>query len=96
MSVLGFTLPLIKAVAVVADRLMVAEAEAIRRWLMVWGGRWLSPPCDGSSLRPDLVRCLPRDLMNDTAVVDVRFSEAVEGIFIVRDLFGVDVEAGEI
>jgi len=68
---------------------MVMEAEAIRRWSMTWGDRWLS----ASSLCPGLVKRLPRDLINDAAVVDDRFSEAAEGMFIVWDLFGVEGEA---
>jgi len=82
-------------VAVVADRLMVVEADAIRPWSMTWGGRWpsvlslrdCSPGC------PGLVKRLLRDLINDAAVVDDRFSEAAEGMFIVWDLFGAEGEA---
>ena len=49
----------------------------------------MPPSCDSSPERPDLVKCLPRDLINDAAAVDDRFSEAAEGMFIVWDLFGV-------
>ena len=74
---------------------MVMEAEAIRRWLMTRGGRRLSVSSlgDGSAGCLDLVKCMPRDLTNDAAVVDDRFSEATEGMFIVWDLFGVEGEA---
>ena len=74
---------------------MVMEADAIRRWLMTWGGRWLSVSSfrDRSPGCPDLVERLLRDLINVAAVVDDRFSEAVEGMFIVWDLFGVEGEA---
>lgn len=72
---------------------MVAEAEAMRRWLVTRWGRWLSSSCDRSFECSDLVKRLPRDLMNEAAVVDDRFSEAAEGIFIVCDLFRVEDEA---
>jgi len=71
---------------------MVMEAEAIRRWFVTRGGRWLSS-CDDSPECPESVKRLPCDLMNDAAVVDDRLSEAVEGMFIVWDLFGAEGEA---
>lgn len=79
--------------ALVADRLTVMGEEAIRRWLIAGGDRWASSSSDGSFEGPDSVKFLLRDLMNDAAVVDVRFSEATEGMLIVCDLFGVEDEA---
>ena len=67
----------------------------MRRWLMTWGGRWLSSH-DDSLECPDLVKRLPCDLINDAAVVDDRFSEAADGMFIVWDLFGIEGEAEDI
>lgn len=40
-----------------------------------------------------MVKYFPRDLMNDAAVVDDRFSEATVGMLIVCDLLGVVDEA---
>jgi len=76
----------------VAHRLRVAGAEEIRRWSAAGGGRRLSSSCDGFDC-PTLVKSLPRDLMNDAAAVDDRFSEATVGMLIVCDLFGVEDEA---
>lgn len=53
----------------------------------------MSSSCDGSPEFPYLVKRLPCDLINDAAVVDDRFSEAADGMFIVWDLFGVGSEA---
>jgi len=65
----------------------------MRRWLAVWEERWLSSLCDGSLGRPGLIKYFPRDLMNEAAVVDDRFSEVTEGMLIVCDLFGAEEEA---
>ena len=59
---------------------------------MTRGGRWLSSSCDGSFECPGLIKRLPRDLINDAAAVDDRFSEETEGMFIVCDLFKVEDE----
>lgn len=77
----------------VADRLRVTGEEKTRRCLMAGEDLWLSPSCDSSSERWDLVKYFPRDLMNDAAVVDDRFSEATVGMLIVCDLFGAEGEA---
>ena len=93
-SALGFTIPLVRVVALeVADRLTVTGEEEIRRCLMTGEDFWFSSSCDGSFERPNLVRCFPRDLMNDVVVVVDRFSEATTGMFIVCDLLGVEDEA---
>lgn len=83
--------------ATVADRLTltVAEEEGIRRWSRSAAGgepRLLSSR-DGFFECPTLVKCFPRDLMNDAAAVDDRFNEATVGMLIVCDLFGVEDEA---
>lgn len=39
-----------------------------------------------------MIKRLPRDLINDAAAVDDRFSEETEGMFIVCDLFKVEDE----
>jgi hypothetical protein len=73
---------------VVADRLIVrGEGTAFRRWL-VFGDCWSSSSWDGSFEHPALAKYLPLGLINDAAVVDDRFNEATEGMFIVCDLFG--------
>jgi len=71
---------------VVAERLIVTGE-------MAGGDRWLSSSCDGSFECPGLVKYFPRDLINDAAVVDDRFSEARAGMFIVCDLLRVEDEA---
>ena len=64
--------------------------EKTRRCLMAGEeDRSLSSSCDSSFGRWDF----PRDLMNDAAVVDDRFSEATVGMLIVCDLFGAEGEA---
>ena len=63
--------------------------EAMRRWWIAGGECSLSSSCDVSFESPDLVKYLPRDLMNDAASVDDRFNVATEGMLIVYDLFGV-------
>ena len=81
----------------VADRLTVVEEEGIRRWSRsaIGGDRRPSSSCGGFFECPILVKCFPRDLMNDAAAVDDRFNEATVGMLIVCDLFGVEDE-GEV
>ena len=65
----------------------------MRRWLMTEGGPFPSLSCDDPSKGPDLAERLARDLINDAATVDERFSEAMDGMPIERDMFGVEDEA---
>jgi len=67
--------------------------EALRRWLTTSVDRWLSSSCDGPGVCPGPVKRLPRDLINDAAVVEDRFSEVTEGMLIVCDLFGTEDDA---
>jgi len=62
----------------------------MRRWLTTQEERRLSSSRDRSFGCRGLIKCFPRDLMKEAVVVDDRFSEATEGMLIVRDLFGVE------
>ena len=84
-SALDFISPLMEA-GVVNDLVAVTGEETARSWWMILGDSWMSFSRDCSFKCSDLVKCLPRDLMNEAAFADDRFNQATEGMFIVYDL----------